>query len=87
MTQEYPDMVIKIETHSDSRGNNDYNMTLSQKRAESIYKYLVSQNISQNRILSYQGFGETRPINNCLDGSNCDEEEYRKNRRSNFVIQ
>ncbi len=87
MTKEYPDMVIKIETHSDSRGNDDYNMSLSQKRAESIYNYLVSQEISENRILSYQGFGETRPINNCLDGANCDEEEYRKNRRSNFVIQ
>lgn len=87
MTQDYPDMVIKIETHSDSRGNNDYNMTLSQKRAESIYKYLVSQDISQNRILSYQGFGETRPVNNCLDGQDCEEDEYRKNRRSNFVIQ
>jgi len=86
MKQEYPEMIIKIETHSDSRGNHDYNLDLSQKRAESIFKYLVSKNISENRILSYQGFGETRPINNCLDGQDCEEDEYRKNRRSNFVI-
>ncbi len=86
MTQDYPDMVIKIETHSDSRGNHDYNLDLSQKRAESIYNYLVSQNISRNRILSYVGFGETRPVNDCLDGQDCEEDEYRKNRRSNFVI-
>ncbi|WP_109300785.1 OmpA family protein [Aquimarina sp. AU474] len=86
MTKEYPDMVIKIETHSDSRGNHDYNLDLSQKRAESIYNYLVSKNISRNRILSYVGFGETRPVNDCLDGQDCEENEYRKNRRSNFVI-
>ncbi len=86
MTEEYPDMVIKIETHSDSRGNHDYNLDLSQKRAESIYNYLVSKDISENRILSYIGFGETRPVNDCLDGQDCEEEEYQKNRRSNFVI-
>ncbi|GAA0722580.1 hypothetical protein GCM10009430_25130 [Aquimarina litoralis] len=86
MKEDYPGMIIKIETHSDSRGNHDYNLDLSQKRAESIYNYLVGQEISRNRILSYQGFGETRPVNNCLDGQDCEEEEYRKNRRSNFVI-
>ncbi|MHA7057175.1 OmpA family protein [Aquimarina sp. M1] len=86
MKERYPDMIIKIETHSDSRGNHDYNLDLSQKRAESIFRYLVSQEISENRILSYQGFGETRPVNDCLDGQDCEEDEYRKNRRSNFVI-
>ncbi len=86
MTKEYPDMIIKIETHSDSRGNDSYNMLLSQKRATSIYEYLISKEVSKHRILSYQGFGETRPINNCLDGVNCNENEYKENRRSNFVI-
>ncbi|WP_299222671.1 OmpA family protein [uncultured Aquimarina sp.] len=86
MKEEYPDMIIKIETHSDSRGDTDYNLVLSQKRAESIFRYLVNQDISENRILSYRGFGETRPVNNCLDGQDCEEDEYRKNRRSNFVI-
>jgi len=86
MKTDYPNMIIKVETHSDSRGNHDYNLDLSQKRAESIFRYLVSQNISENRILSYQGFGETRPVNNCLDGQDCKEDEYKENRRSNFVI-
>ncbi len=86
MVDDYPNMVIKIETHSDSRGNIDYNLTLSQKRAESIYKYLISKNISKNRILSYIGFGESKPINECEDGKDCSEDEYRINRRSSFVI-
>ena len=86
MLEKYPNMIIKIETHSDSRGDTRYNLTLSQKRAESIYKYLISKDISKNRILSYVGFGETKPVNKCKDGENCSEEEYRKNRRSSFVI-
>lgn len=86
MNNDYPNMVIKIETHSDSRGEENYNLTLSQKRAESIYNYLISKNISKNRILSYVGFGETRPVNNCKDGEDCSEDQYQKNRRSSFVI-
>ncbi len=86
MNEDYPDMVIKIETHSDSRGNQDYNLVLSQKRAESIYNYLLSRNISKNRILSYVGFGESRPVNECEDGKDCSEDQYQKNRRSSFVI-
>ncbi|GAA4271709.1 hypothetical protein GCM10022258_10030 [Aquimarina gracilis] len=86
MTNEYPNMVIKIETHSDSRGGEMYNLDLSQKRAESIYNYLISKNISKNRILSYMGYGESRPVNNCKDGQDCSEDEYQKNRRSSFVI-
>jgi len=86
MNDKHPDMIIKIETHSDSRGDTDYNLVLSQKRAESIYKYLISKDISENRILSYIGFGEAKPVNKCEDGEDCSEEEYRKNRRSSFVI-
>ncbi|WP_025742083.1 OmpA family protein [Aquimarina pacifica] len=86
MNEEYPNMVIKIETHSDSRGEETYNLSLSQKRARSIYNYLISKDISKNRILSYVGFGESRPVNNCKDGENCSEGQYQKNRRSSFVI-
>ncbi len=86
MNKDYPNMVIKIETHSDSRGGENYNLTLSQKRAKSIYEYLLGKNISKNRILSYIGFGESRPVNNCKDGEDCSEDQYQKNRRSSFVI-
>ncbi|WP_109437522.1 OmpA family protein [Aquimarina sp. AU119] len=86
MNEDYPDMVIKIETHSDSRGGENYNLTLSQKRAESIYNYLLGKNISKNRILSYIGFGESQPVNDCKDGQDCSEDQYQKNRRSSFVI-
>ncbi len=86
MQNDHPEMVIKIETHSDSRGNHEYNLDLSQKRAEAIYSYLIDQNISKYRIVSRVGFGESKPVNNCKDGEDCSEEEYQINRRSNFVI-
>ncbi|MFL1895487.1 OmpA family protein [Aquimarina sp. 2-A2] len=86
MINSYPNMVIKIETHSDSRGDYKYNLNLSKKRAESIYNYLISNHITANRILSYTGFGESKPLNNCGDGMDCSEDEYKVNRRSNFII-
>ena len=86
MTAQYPKMIIKIETHSDSRGNDSYNLILSQKRAKSIYEYLTDNKICKTRIVSYEGFGESRPLNHCQDGSDCNESEYRLNRRSNFII-
>ncbi|WP_378188072.1 OmpA family protein [Aquimarina sp. W85] len=86
MINTYPEMIIKVETHSDSRGDDTYNLILSKKRAESIYTYLISQNIAKDRILSHTGFGESKPLNNCKDGQNCSEDEYKINRRSNFII-
>lgn len=86
MTEKYPELVIKIETHSDSRGEKEYNLILSEKRAKSIYNYLINNNISSNRILSHKGYGESQPVNNCIDGVDCNEDDYSANRRSMFII-
>ncbi|WP_152286323.1 OmpA family protein [Flavicella marina] len=58
---EYPDSRFKIEGHTDSRGNDNYNLNLSQKRSKSVYNYLTGKNISSER-LSSKGYGETKPI-------------------------
>jgi len=78
-----PEMVIKVEGHTDSRGNDAYNLKLSDKRAKSTVQYVISKGISADRI-SGEGFGETRPAVKC--GDNCTEEQYQKNRRSEFII-
>lgn len=78
-----PEMVIKVESHTDSRGNDDYNMKLSDKRAKSTVQYVISKGISKDRI-SGEGFGESKPAVNC--GDNCTEEQHQKNRRSEFII-
>jgi outer membrane protein OmpA-like peptidoglycan-associated protein len=56
-----PEIVIRIEGHTDSRGSDSYNMKLSNKRAASVRKYLLDRGISTDRIES-KGYGESQPI-------------------------
>lgn len=84
--EKFPEMTIKIESHTDSRGADRYNLELSDKRAKSTMEYLISQGIDSNRILSAVGYGETRPKNKCTNGVKCPEEQHYENRRSDFVI-
>ena len=58
--KEYPDTNIIVEGHTDSTGNDAYNMTLSKKRANAVTNYLVSQGISRARLTTY-AHGETLP--------------------------
>ncbi|QKX06771.1 OmpA family protein [Aquimarina sp. TRL1] len=58
--KEYPDTNIVVEGHTDSSGNDAYNMTLSEKRAKSVTNYLISQGLSAGRFTTYW-HGETQP--------------------------
>lgn len=82
----HPELVIKIEAHTDSRGRRDYNRFLSDKRAKSTRDYILSRGIASNRIESAIGYGEDKPLNDCVDGKKCTEKEYQLNRRSYFYI-
>jgi outer membrane protein OmpA-like peptidoglycan-associated protein len=84
--EHFPNVVIKIESHTDSRGKDDYNMRLSDDRAKSTYSYITSKGIDPKRIESVKGFGETRLLNKCSNGIQCTDEEHQLNRRSNFII-
>ncbi|MEM1214369.1 MAG: OmpA family protein [Bacteroidota bacterium] len=57
---EYSDMKVELGSHTDSRGNDDYNMNLSQRRAESARRWLMRKGIARARIVA-QGYGETVP--------------------------
>ncbi|MDX1327852.1 MAG: OmpA family protein, partial [Arenibacter sp.] len=83
---DYKDMVIKIESHTDSRGPAVYNKYLSDKRAKSSRDYLISKGISEERIESAIGYGEERLLNECKDGVWCTRERHELNRRSEFII-
>lgn len=78
-----PDLSIEIEAHTDSRGDNSSNLSLSDKRARSARDYLVDKGLNSKRI-SAKGFGETKLLNKCADGVECTEEEHAKNRRMEF---
>ena len=84
--KEYPQMIIKVEAHTDSRGSDRYNETLSDKRAKSTASYIISQGIEENRIESAIGYGEKQLLNGCRNGVKCSNEEHDLNRRSEFII-
>lgn len=80
-----PGIRVEIMSHTDSRGNDDFNMTLSQQRAQSVVNYLVSKGISRSRLVA-KGYGETRLKNRCSNGVDCTEAEHQVNRRTEFRI-
>ncbi|MFC5195789.1 OmpA family protein [Bizionia hallyeonensis] len=82
----HPNMVIKIESHTDSRGGDNYNLKLSDRRAKSTQEYLYSRGITTDRIESAIGYGETRLINECSNGVKCSAKKHQENRRSKFII-
>ncbi len=84
--REHPKMVIKIESHTDSRGRDNYNMKLSDRRAKSTKDYLLSRNIAPERIESAIGYGESQLVNDCSNGVKCSKEKHQENRRSKFII-
>ncbi len=85
LMNEYPDMVIELSSHTDSRGTVPFNENLSQKRAESAKNWLVQKGIAEERIVA-KGYGESVILNRCTNGVRCSDEEHRFNRRTEFKI-
>jgi outer membrane protein OmpA-like peptidoglycan-associated protein len=81
--EDHPTFVIFVKSHTDSKGKLDYNLKLSERRAQSTVDYLVSKGISKERV-SGKGFGSLEPKIKC--GANCTDEENSQNRRSEFLI-
>ena len=83
--KENPEMVIELGSHTDSRGSDELNKQLSQKRAEASKNYILSQGINSKRVTAI-GYGESKLVNHCNDSTECTEEEHQQNRRTEFVI-
>ncbi len=81
----YPGMKIDVRSHTDSRSDDDYNMDLSERRAKSTIKFLITNGIDESRLTG-RGYGETRHVNRCSNGVPCSEYEHQLNRRSEFII-
>ena len=80
-----PNITIELSSHSDSKGSDEYNLTLSKKRAKAAVDYIVSQGVSANRITGV-GYGETKLLNKCANNVECTEEEHAENRRLEFKV-
>jgi len=76
---------VELNSHTDSRGSKSANQDLSQRRAQSVVDYLISKGISRDRLVA-KGYGEDRPVNRCVDGVECTEEEHQANRRTEFRV-
>ncbi|MCY1036470.1 OmpA family protein [Corallococcus sp. BB11-1] len=71
---------IRVEGHTDNTGKADYNLDLSQRRAEAVVDYLVAKGVERGR-LEAQGFGPNQPI-----ADNAKADGRAKNRRVEFKI-
>lgn len=83
--EKFPSLKIKVNSHTDSRGKDSYNLWLSQQRAQATVDYMISKGIDASRLLS-EGFGEQKITNGCYNGVGCTEKEHERNRRSEFII-
>ncbi|MES1221479.1 MAG: OmpA family protein, partial [Bacteroidota bacterium] len=80
LLRENPAIVIEMSAHTDSKGSDEYNFTLSDNRARSVMEYIVSKGIDPSRISSH-GYGETVPV-----ATNDTDEGRQLNRRVEFKI-
>jgi outer membrane protein OmpA-like peptidoglycan-associated protein len=76
----YPGLKLAVEGHTDSIGTDEYNLTLSEKRADAVRDYLVSQGVSDSGITA-QGFGKENPV-----ATNDTSEGRALNRRVELVV-
>jgi outer membrane protein OmpA-like peptidoglycan-associated protein len=83
IANENKDSKIEIISHTDSRGEVNDNLKLSEKRSEVVLEYFVKKGVERAR-LSPVGMGESYPLNSCTDGVSCTEDEYKMNRRTEF---
>ncbi|MEI2693468.1 MAG: OmpA family protein [Saprospiraceae bacterium] len=75
---------IRLGSHTDCRGDEKYNLELSEKRAHAAMQWLIAKGIDSNRLF-HTGYGENDPAINCSCDS-CSEDDHQKNRRTTFTL-
>jgi outer membrane protein OmpA-like peptidoglycan-associated protein len=78
--KEYPDTNIEVQGHTDSKGSEDYNMGLSERRASAVSNYLVNRGVAGSRVVT-KGYGESAPV-----ADNTSDDGRAQNRRVTFLI-
>mgnify|MGYP003685018953 CR=1 FL=1 len=76
---------VQLSSHTDSRGGNEFNMKLSQKRSNVAVAYVVSKGIDKKRIKAV-GYGEEKLVNECKDKVSCSEAKHKENRRTKIKV-
>jgi OmpA-OmpF porin, OOP family len=73
-------LAVEVQSHTDERGDDDVNLTLSEQRAQAVMKYLVDKGVAQSRLTA-QGYGETQPLDRAQTPA-----AWAKNARIAFLI-
>lgn len=84
--QQYPSMVVELASHTDSRGTSEYNLELSQRRADNVAEYLVNRKHVDKSRLKPVGYGENAIRNQCKEGVQCSEKDHSRNRRTEIRV-
>jgi len=82
---QYPNLIVRISSHTDAVGSEEDNMKLSEQRAKAAVDFIVANGIDIGKI-SGAGFGDTKLLNRCKRGVKCSEEENKVNRRTEFTF-
>ncbi|HRI00450.1 MAG TPA: OmpA family protein [Saprospiraceae bacterium] len=80
-----PKMIVTLGAHTDCRGTDEYNLELSQKRAESVSNYLSDRGVPRYRMISL-GYGKSDLLEKCICNQ-CLEQQHQLNRRTTFKFQ
>lgn len=80
-----PSAVVELSSHTDSRGSNEYNETLSNARAKAAVDYVISRGVGADRIQA-KGYGESQLSNDCADEKDCTDEQHAANRRTEIRV-
>lgn len=80
LMRDIPSLKIEISSHTDNVGSDDYNLKLSNERAQSVVSFLIKSGISADRLVA-KGYGETQPV-----ATNTTDEGRQANRRTEFKI-
>ncbi|MBT8178978.1 MAG: OmpA family protein [Eudoraea sp.] len=84
--KKFPELQLRIEAHTDSRGGSATNFRLSQNRANAIKSYLEMQGVPTSNILYTIGYGEDKLINDCKSGVYCLDVFHKQNERHLIVV-
>ena len=81
-----PQLIIELGSHTDARGKDQYNLTLSEKRAKAAVDYIIDKGGIYAGRISSKGYGESELVNECSNGVKCSEEKHQDNRRTEFKV-
>jgi outer membrane protein OmpA-like peptidoglycan-associated protein len=81
-----PAIEIQLSAHTDCRGDGDYNLDLSQRRAAAAVDYVIEKGNISTDMMTAVGYGERAPEIICDDCDACSEEEHQINRRTSFTV-